>query len=51
MERDGVKASILNVKQSVAKIRQLIHKTDGVQITGALYHTESGAVDFNLDNV
>ena len=51
MERDGVKASILNVKQSVAKIRQLIHKTDGVQITGALYHTESGVVDFNFDKV
>ena len=45
-ERDAEKASILNVKQRVAKIRRLIRETDGLQITGALHHTESGVVDF-----
>ncbi|MDE6504806.1 MAG: carbonic anhydrase [Clostridia bacterium] len=48
-ETDAVKASILNVRQSVAKIRRLIRTTDGLQIIGALYNTESGAVDFGLE--
>lgn len=48
-ETDAVKASILNVKQSVAKIQRLLHNTDEVCITGALYHTESGVVDFDLN--
>ncbi|MDE7257573.1 MAG: carbonic anhydrase [Clostridia bacterium] len=46
IETDAVRASILNVKQSVAKIEKLVKKIDGVQITGALYRTESGAVEF-----
>ena len=45
-ETDGVKASILNVKNSVSKIKELINKTDGLLIAGALYHTDSGIVDF-----
>ncbi|MDE5896613.1 MAG: carbonic anhydrase, partial [Clostridia bacterium] len=48
-ETDAVKASILNVKQSVAKIRERLPLTHGLQITGALYRTESGVVDFDLD--
>ncbi|MDE6585745.1 MAG: carbonic anhydrase [Clostridia bacterium] len=47
-ETDAVKASILNIKQSVSKIEKLIKRTDGLHITGALYHTESGKVDFDI---
>ena len=47
-ETDVVKASILNIKQSVAKIEKLIKRTDGLRITGALYHTESGKMDFDI---
>lgn len=45
-ETDAVRASILNVKQSVAKIEKQITKTDGMQIVGAIYRTESGEVEF-----
>lgn len=48
-ETDAVKASILNVKQSVSKVERLLKKTEGLQIKGALYHTESGVVDFDLN--
>ena len=47
-ERDAVTASILNIKHSVAKIKRLLGSLDGLQIVGALYHTESGIVDFDL---
>lgn len=47
-ETDPVKASILNIKQSVEKIKKALKKTDGLEITGALYHTESGRVDFEV---
>ena len=50
METDSVKAGILNIKHSVAKIRRLIQKTEDLEVTGALYNTESGAVDFDLVN-
>lgn len=46
-EKDVVKASILNVKQSVAKIEKLLNMPD-VKVMGALYHTDSGLVDFDL---
>lgn len=46
-ETDAVKASILNVKQSVSKIENLLNKSDGLRVIGALYHTESGVVDFD----
>ncbi|MDE5911288.1 MAG: carbonic anhydrase, partial [Clostridia bacterium] len=48
-EVDPFKASILNIKRSVAKITSLIKDTDGLQITGAIYHTDSGIVDFDLE--
>lgn len=48
VETDGVKASILNVKQSVSKIENAI-KAEGLTVSGALYHTESGIVDFDLN--
>ena len=44
-ETDEVKASALNVNQSVSKIKNLI-KVDGLLVTGALYHTDSGTVEF-----
>lgn len=47
-ERDGVRASMLNVKHSVAKIKELLPKWSDVQVTGALYDTESGLVDFEI---
>lgn len=46
-ETDAVKASIMNVKHSVAKIKNLI-RADGLKVVGALYRTESGEVDFDL---
>lgn len=47
-ETDMVKASILNVKQSVSKIDSLLNKAGGLEVTGALYHTESGVIDFDI---
>lgn len=45
-ETDSVKASILNVKQSVVKIEKQITKADGLKIVGAIYRTDSGKVEF-----
>ncbi|MBD5131578.1 MAG: carbonic anhydrase [Clostridiales bacterium] len=47
-EKDTVKASILNVKHSVEKIEKLLNKTGEFTVIGALYHTESGVVDFDI---
>ena len=47
-ETDAVKASILNVKHSVAKIKEGLKEVEGLQVAGALYDTESGTVDFEL---
>ena len=47
-ETDAVKASVLNVNQSVEKIRRLLG-FDGLLVAGALYRTESGAVDFEMN--
>ena len=44
-ETDAVKASILNIKQSVCKIKDNI-AAEGLLVVGALYHTDSGLVDF-----
>lgn len=46
-ETDAEKACILNVMQSVEKIKKSIKNTD-VTVTGGLYRTESGFVDFDL---
>ena len=48
-EADGTRASILNIQHSVSKIKSLLKCEDGVQITGALYRTESGAVEFSTE--
>lgn len=47
-ETDAVKASVLNIKQSVRKIKELLKETEGLQICGALYRTDSGKVDFDV---
>lgn len=47
-ECDCVKASILNIKQSVCKVEKLLINSQGVLVKGALYRTESGAVDFDI---
>ena len=45
-ETDGTKASVLNVQHSVEKIKNLLSLPDGVAVCGALYHTDSGRVEF-----
>ena len=45
-ETDAVKASVLNVKQSAQKIKRSL--TCDALVTCALYHTDSGIVDFDL---
>ena len=45
-ECDTVKASILNVEHTVLKINNSLPQMDGVLVCGALYHTDSGVVDF-----
>lgn len=45
-EQDGEKASILNAKHSVQKIKEQLPNLEGVLVTGALYHTDSGVVEF-----
>ena len=47
-ETDTCKASMLNVKHSVGKIKQCLEKTENLLVIGALYHTESGVVDFDF---
>ena len=45
-ESDTVKASILNVEHTVSKIKDSLPQMNSVLVCGALYHTESGVVDF-----
>lgn len=47
-ETDPEKATVLNVKHSVSKIKELLPETDGLAVSGALYHTDSGEVGFDL---
>ncbi|MDE5756103.1 MAG: carbonic anhydrase [Clostridia bacterium] len=48
-ETDPIKACILNIERSVAKIQKSLDTVDGLQIIGALYHTDSGVVDFEIN--
>ena len=45
-ETDAVKASILNVKQSVSKITNSLNITFGLGVRGAFYHPHRGLVFF-----
>ncbi len=47
-ELDAVKASVLNIKQSVTKIQKLLPTTEELEIVGALYRTDSGVVEFDI---
>ena len=47
-ECDMRKAELLNVNQSVTKIKDQLTGTEGLLVTGAMYHTDSGVVDFLL---
>lgn len=47
-ETDSVRASVLNTRHSVEKIRKALGLKGGVLVTGALYRTESGVVEFDL---
>lgn len=47
-ETDEEKASVLNVLHSVRKIEKHVY-ADGLVVVGALYHTESGMVDFGVE--
>lgn len=47
-ECDTVKASMLNVQQSVSKIKDSLSETEGLYVCGAMYNTESGIVDYEL---
>lgn len=50
-ETDMVKAVVLNIKQSISKIKKHLNMEENILVTGALYHTESGVVDFYVDVV
>lgn len=50
-ETDMVKAVVLNIKQSISKIQKHLNMEENILVTGALYHTESGVVDFYVDVV
>ena len=45
-EEDPVKAAILNVEHTVKKLRLHLKNAEDVLVAGALYHTDSGAVEF-----
>ena len=45
-EKDEFKACLLNVKRSVKRIQDSLSPSQGLQVAGALYHTDSGLVEF-----
>ncbi len=45
-EKDLTKAVIANVKNSVDTIKESLNNVDGAIVKGAVYHTDSGLVDF-----
>ena len=49
-ETDTVKAAMLNVNQSVCKIKDGLANVKELIVTGALYHTDSGEVDFYFND-
>ena len=48
-ERDTGKAELLNVQHSVAQIKKAMSNAEDLLVRGALYHTDSGIVDFGID--
>ena len=45
-EENAEKASLLNAAHSAQKIKESLPQTEGLIVMSALYHTDSGAVDF-----
>lgn len=45
-EKDELRASCLNVKRSVSVIKESLDIEEGVEVCGAIYHIESGEVEF-----
>ena len=45
-EKDETKACCLNVQQSVSVIKEKLHLADDVKVCGAIYHIDSGKVEF-----
>ncbi len=45
-EKDELRASCLNVKQSVSVLKESLGGEAGVEIVGAIYHIADGAVEF-----
>ena len=45
-EKDELKASCLNVKRSVSVIKESLDIEEGTVVCGAIYHIESGEVEF-----
>lgn len=44
-EKDDIKACSLNVHRSVSRIKESL-KLDGLEVLGAIYHIDSGKVEF-----
>lgn len=47
-EKDELKASCLNVKQSVSVIEKSIDLGEDIKVVGAIYHIEDGKVEFDI---
>ena len=51
-EKDALKASCLNVEQSVSiikdSLKQLVEPENGLEVVGAMYHIDSGKVVFDI---
>ena len=47
-EKDELKASWLNVHQSVSVVQEELKKDNDVRIVGAIYHIEDGRVEFDI---
>ena len=45
-ESDSAKASLLNAQHGANKIKESLPRTEGLLVLSALYHTDSGVVDF-----
>lgn len=49
-EKDAIKASCLNIQQSVSVIKDSLGALvdNGLEVVGAIYHIDSGKVDFDI---
>ena len=47
-ESDPIKATVINIRHSVEKIKKSLNVAEDLRIIGALYNTDSGIVDFDI---